>query len=148
MNWYKKAQETRWFTWEDEAGDKWNISYKNIPNDELYDEEGKSISKRSIIEKMITDIYLIETGDSVVVDSFLDDEPLLEDEFFDEVRNANLRFEDERRIELRDIGMGLYDHDSNIDEIRQHISDMDADRMTLTDIGHGDDEDYGPHPEF
>ena len=112
MNWYKKAQETRWFEWDNpNAGDQWTISYRNIEPDELY-EAGRSLSDKVIMEKMITKIqnlYSDEPLNSHQMLYWLEKFPLTTEEFFEKVQEANSLFRDEQRIEQRDIDMGISD---------------------------------------
>ena len=105
--WMKKSQEIRWFTWEDyPMGEKWDIVYRDI--DSLYDEQGNALPKRILIEKMITKIQNANSDKPIPpnkIGAFLDRFPVLQDEFFEKVDETEEQFQDERRIEERDLHM-------------------------------------------
>lgn len=114
MHWYKKAQETRWFEWEDNNGETWEIDFKNIEPSELYDQSGHALSDEEIMKNMIISIQNKFSDEPISPhqkEYWLEKFKLDTDEFFEKVQEANNLFEDERRIEKRDMEMGLYDND-------------------------------------
>jgi len=110
--WMKVADQfnIRWFEWEDDqnGSGKWTITYRDILPDELYGEDGKSLSNRAIIEKMIISIQS-EDGVTLTPEQILHflNKLSLEEDFFELVQEANDSFRDEQRIEQRDIDVGL-----------------------------------------
>jgi hypothetical protein len=110
-NWRKTAQKVKWFEWEAKPGNIWTIQYRDI--DSLY-ENGRALSNRVIMEKMIVSIQHKDADISLSspkqIGYFLD-KFISEEEFFDKVQETNNKFRDEQRIEQRDIDSGLIDLD-------------------------------------
>ena len=98
----KEFQGSRWFEWDDSINGSgtWDIVYRDINPDELYDENGRSLSEKEIMKKMIISIQH-KFGDEKLsptqIEYFLDKLSLDED-FFDLVQKSNQLFRDEQRI--------------------------------------------------
>ena len=111
--WMKKSQQVRWFDWQDNSGEKWNISYRDIDPKEMY-ENGKALSDKAIMVKMIVGIqseYSDEKLPKRVIPYWVDKIGIDTQDFFEEVQQANHIFEDEQRIERSDVDSGLIDLD-------------------------------------
>jgi len=110
--WIKEAGSNGWFEWDEGAGSgPWIISYRNIEPSELYDETGRAYSDREIMKNMIISIQNTFSDEKLSpnqIEYFID-KFMTEDEFFENVQEANQLSKDEQRIEQRDIDVGLVD---------------------------------------
>ena len=110
--WMKESQRVKWFEWEDpNSSNNWIINYRDIEPDEMYNEQGRSLSEKEIMRKMIVSIqnkFEDNKLTSAQIEYFIDKFDL-ESDFFDMVQETNALFRDEQRIEQRDMDMGLDD---------------------------------------